>query len=675
MRLTPHFATLDFVTAAAYFQISVAPVGHVQHENAPHEIRNTPRMKHRWIAREVDDPDCIPHLCSQLNDLPEALARALAARGIETREAAERFFRPTRATLHDPFRMAGMGAAAQRLAEALDQEEHVLVYGDYDVDGTTATALMLRFLRAEGAEASYFVPDRFAHGYGLCRAGLDQAKEQGASLVVALDCGITATEEAQYARSLGLDLVICDHHTPPTGDDGQVALPEALAVLDPKRPDGDYPFEALSGCGVGAKLAQATLQERGAALEGATDTVLDRYGDLLALAIAADIVPVHDENRVFLREGLAKMRGEPGDGSEPGAGGPCPGVRALAEGAALDLEDVSSGRLVFTLAPRINAAGRLDRASRAVDLLLADDEDEARPLAETLDELNTERRALDQEATDDAVRQAERQFTARTPSALVLASDDWHQGVVGIVASSVAEHFHRPTILLTSAGDEQEALLKGSARSIRGINVYDALSECTDLLEQFGGHDYAAGLTLRRDRLEAFKERFDAAVEEQMTPELLVPALKVDAPLDLHKIGTMRGRFWAVLRQFAPHGPSNAKPVFCARDVAPAGPPRRVGSDGKHLKFTVRPGEAGSGGDGQAGSKGAALDAIAFGMGDKIDVLNESRREGRPLELLFSVEENTYRGRTSLQLKVRDVRLQEDGSRFKQRSRPPSTSS
>jgi single-stranded-DNA-specific exonuclease len=665
VRLTSHFATLDFVPAAAYFQMSVAPVGHVQHKNAPDEIRNTPRMKHRWIAREVDDPDCVERLRTDLNDLPEALARALAARGIESREAARRFFRPSREALHDPLRMTGMDAAAARLADAIDAGERVLVYGDYDVDGTTATALMTRFLRAEGLDTDYFVPDRFEHGYGLCRAGLDHAAEQDAALVVALDCGVTAVEQAQYARSRDLDLIICDHHTPATGEDRRQALPDALAVLDPKRTDCDYPFGALCGCGVGAKLAQATLQERGASTDEAAAAIIDRYGDLLALAIAADIVPVQGENRIFLREGLQQMRSSDA----------CPGLRTLADEADLDLSGVTGGRLVFTLGPRINAAGRLDRASRAVDLLLADDEDEARPLAETLDELNTERRALDREATDDAVRQAERQFTARTPSALVLASDDWHQGVVGIVASSVAEHFHRPTILLTSAGDEQEALLKGSARSIRGINVYDALSECTDLLEQFGGHDYAAGLTLRRDRLEAFKERFDAAVEEQMTPELLVPALKVDAPLDLHKIGTMRGRFWAVLRQFAPHGPSNAKPVFCARDVAPAGPPRRVGSDGKHLKFTVRPGEAGSGGDGQAGSKGATLDAIAFGMGDKIDVLNESRREGRPLELLFSVEENTYRGRTSLQLKVRDVRLQEDGGRFKQRSRPPSTSS
>jgi single-stranded-DNA-specific exonuclease len=667
VRLTSHFATLDFVPAAAYFQMSVAPVGHVQHKNAPDEIRNTPRMKHRWIAREVDDPDCVERLRTDLNDLPEALARALAARGIESREAARRFFRPSREALHDPLRMTGMDAAAARLADAIDAGERVLVYGDYDVDGTTATALMTRFLRAEGLDTDYFVPDRFEHGYGLCRAGLDHAAEQDAALVVALDCGVTAVEQAQYARSRDLDLIICDHHTPAPGEDRRQALPDALAVLDPKRTDCDYPFGALCGCGVGAKLAQATLQERGASTDEAAATIIDRYGDLLALAVAADIVPVQGENRIFLREGLQQMRSSDA----------CPGLRTLADEADLDLSGVTGGRLVFTLGPRINAAGRLDRADRAVDLLLSETDEDARPFAETLDEINTRRRTLDRDIEQEAARRAERRINARSPHALVLADEDWHQGVVGIAASSVVERFYRPTVLVTTAGDEAGELLKGSARSISGVNVYDAIAGCSELLEQFGGHDHAAGLTLRRANLDAFRECFDEAVGAQVegSPELLRPVHKVDAPLALDEIGALDDRFWAVLRQFAPHGPANARPVFHARDLALAQSPRRVGSEGKHLKFTVRPGEAGSGGDGQAGSKGATLDAIAFGMGDKIDVLNESRREGRPLELLFSVEENTYRGRTSLQLKVRDVRLQEDGSRFKQRSRPPSTSS
>ena len=601
-------------------------------------------MKHRWITRTLDDPDVVPRLRADLNDLPEPLARALAARGIETFDAARRFFRPERATLHDPFAMAGMKAAAERLAEAIEREERVLVYGDYDVDGTTSTAMMLRFLRGEGVTADSFIPDRFEHGYGLCRAGLDRATQQGAALVVALDCGVTAVEEAQYAREQGLDLIICDHHTP--GD----SLPDALAVLDPKRPDCAYPFKALSGCGVGAKLVQATLQQRGTAPAEAVSTVLDRFGDLLAVSIAADIVPVHDENRVFLREGLAKLRTEA-----------CPGLRALADAAGLDLAGITSGRLVFTLAPRINAAGRLDRADHAVDLLVAESEEEARPHAQTLDELNTERRALDRETTQQALARAERYLTARTPHALVLADEDWHQGVVGIVASSVVERFYRPTVLLTAADGEGDDLLKGSARSISGVNVYDALSECSGLLEQFGGHDYAAGLTLRRANLEAFRERFDEAVGAQVTPELLLPALKVDAPLALEEIGTVRGRFWAVLKQFEPHGPSNARPVFHTRDLTLARRPRRVGSDGKHLKFTVRPGEGGpQQGDGQP-ARDLTMDAIAFGLGDKIDVLRESRHEGQPLEVLFSVEENTWKGRTSLQLKVRDVRLQDDG--------------
>ena len=608
-------------------------------------------MSPRWIERELDDPDVVPRLREDLNDLPEALARALAARGIDSLERARRFFRPERADLHDPFEMAGMKRAAARLDEALEAGERVLVYGDYDVDGTTATALMTRFLRSEGVETDYFVPDRFAHGYGLCRAGLDRAKEHGAALVVALDCGVTATDEAAYARELGLDLLICDHHTPATDDDGQPVLPDALAVLDPKRSDGDYPFASLCGCGVGAKLVQATLQQRGASLEEATEAVLAGFGDLLALAIAADIVPVHGENRIFLREGLEKMR----------SGGASPGLRALADAADLDLGGVTGGRLVFTLGPRINAAGRLDRADRAVDLLLAHNEDDARPLAETLDEINTRRRTLDRETEQEAARRAERQINARSPHALVLADEDWHQGVVGIVASSIVERFYRPTVLLTAAdAREGEDLLKGSARSVSGVNVYDALAGCSELLEQFGGHDYAAGLTLRRANLDAFRERFDDAVGAQVTsPEVLHPVHKVDAPLALEDIGSLKERFWTVLKQFAPHGPSNAKPVFHARNLALARSPRRVGSDGKHLKFTVRPGD---GGDGPV-SGDATMDAIAFGLGDKFDVLKQSRSDGQPLELLFSVEENTWNGRTSLQLKVRDVRLQEDGAK------------
>ena len=581
-------------------------------------------MTYRWIPRSLDEADVVPRLQRELNDLPESLARALALRGITTFEEAKHFFRADRAALHDPLDMADMDAAAARLSGALDRGEHVLVYGDYDVDGTTATALLTDVLRAHGAEVSFFIPDRYEDGYGLCRRGLDVAAERGAALVVALDCGITAHEQAAYAQDLGLDLVIADHHTP------KDTLPEAVAVLDPKRPDDDYPFTELSGCGLAFKLAQATLAHRDEDPEAAFD-----YLDLLALSTASDIVPLYGENRVLMAEGLEALQQSTR-----------PGVRALAAAADLDLQTVSStGNIVFTLGPRINAAGRMDHASAAVDLLLAETLEEAEPLAERLEDLNNERRRIDDQIETEAVERAERQITARSPHALVLYDPDWHLGVIGIVASSIVERFHKPTILLTHNGEE----VKGSARSIEGINIYEALADCEDVLTQFGGHDHAAGMSLPADHIETFRDRFDDAVGERVTPELLTPSIKVDAPVDLGTIGAVDERFWAVLKQFGPFGPSNPKPVFHADDLDVVSA-RTVGSDNAHLKFEVRQQDA---------SNGATYDVIGFGMGEKLSVLRESQETGTPVELLFSLEENTWNGRTTLQLKARDVRLDE----------------
>jgi len=581
-------------------------------------------MTYRWTVRSLDDPEVVPRLQRELNDLDEPLARALALRGISTFEEAKHFFRADRSALHDPFEMAGISVAAARLSEAVDEGESVLVYGDYDVDGTTATALLVDFLRSRGVDASFFIPDRYEDGYGLCRRGLDAAAERGASLVVALDCGITAHEEAAYAQDLGLDLIIADHHTP------KETLPEALAVLDPKRPDDEYPFEELSGCGLAFKLVQATLAARDEDPDAAFD-----YLDLLALSTASDIVPLHGENRVLMAEGLRALQESMR-----------PGVRALAEAADLDLQTVTStGNIVFTLGPRINAAGRMDHASTAVRLLLAENFEEAEPLAAELEQLNRERRRIDNEIEEDAIERAERQITARSPHALVLYDPDWHLGVIGIVASSVVERFHKPTILLTHNGDE----VKGSARSIEGINIYEALADCEDVLTQFGGHDHAAGMSLQADDIETFRDRFDAAVGERVTPELLTPTIKVDAPVDLDAVGSVEDRFWAVLKQFGPFGPSNPKPVFHAEDLDVVSA-RTVGGDGSHLKFEVRQ---------QDSSTGDSFDAIGFGMGEKLSVLRESQQSGTPVEVLFSLEENTWNGRTNLQLKVRDVRLEE----------------
>lgn len=579
-------------------------------------------MTYRWTPRTLENPDIVHQLQDALNGLPEALARALVLRGIDSFDAARHFFRAGRDDLHDPFLMQDMDRAADRVAQAIEQGARVLVYGDYDVDGTTATTLLTDFLRTRGADAGYFIPDRYEDGYGLGERGIDAAVAQDAELIIALDCGITAHEEAAYARSKGLDLIICDHHTP------KDTLPDATAVLNPKRSDCDYPFDELSGCGVGFKLVQATLDRLGQPPDEAF-----AYLDLMAISTAADIVPLHGENRVLLREGLQALETNPRLG-----------VQALAEAARFELHDVTTSDVVFKIGPRINAAGRMAHAEKAVALLLADDPDQAKALASELEALNKERRTIDQETLDEAKTMAERQITARNPHALVLYRPDWHLGVIGIVASRIVERFYRPTVMLCRNG----TAVKGSARSISGVNIYDALTDCEDVLTQFGGHDYAAGMSLPEDNVGAFRDRLDEVVGTMVTPELLTPAIKIDAPLDLGDIGSVDDRFWAVLKQFGPFGPANSKPVFHAEDLAVVGRPRTVGSSGKHLKFTVRQRERPS---------DPPIDVIGFGMGEKLSTLRESQRDNHSLELLFSLEANTWKGRTSLQLKARDLRL------------------
>ncbi len=584
-------------------------------------------MTYRWEHQSIDNSEVVSRLQRDLNDLPLPLAQALVLRDVTTFEEARHFFRADRSSLHDPFRMKDMETAADRLVEAIEEGERVLVYGDYDVDGTTATALVTDFLRGHGVEASFFIPDRYEDGYGLGLRGLDEAVAREASLVVALDCGITAIDEAAYAQEQGLDLIICDHHTP------KDTLPDALAILDPKRPDDDYPFTELSGCGLGLKLVQATLDR----LDGPADgqDAFD-YLDLLAVSTASDIVPLYSENRVLMAEGLRALQSSQR-----------PGLRALAEAAGMDLETVgSTGTIVFTLGPRINAAGRMAHARTAVELLLAESYEEAEPLAAELEELNRERRAIDDAIEEAAIEKAERQITSRSPHALVLYDPDWHLGVIGIVASSIVERFHKPTVMLTHNGEE----VKGSARSIEGINIYESLADCEEVLTQFGGHDHAAGMSLSEDDVEAFREQFDAAVGERVTAELLRPTIKVDAMVDLDTIGTVDDRFWAILQQFGPFGPGNSKPVFHARNLAVVGTPRTVGNGGAHLKFRVR--HLGRDSD-------RSFDVIGFGMGDKLSVVQESQKDGKPLELLFSLEENTWNGQTNLQLKARDLRLEE----------------
>lgn len=576
-------------------------------------------MKKRWVMRAVESPELIPHLQRTLNNLPEPLARALALRGITTLDDARHFFRPSLGDLHDPFLMQDMDAAADRLVSAVRRRERVLVYGDYDVDGTTAVALMTRFLRTYGAAVEFFIPDRFRHGYGLNRVGLDEAVARGASLVLTLDCGITALEEAAYARALGLDLIICDHHTP-----GET-LPDALAVLNPKRVDCAYPFKDLCGCGVGFKLVQAVLARLGEPADQAWT-----YLDLVAIATAADIVSASGENRVLLREGLERIHTAPQLG-----------LQALANQAGLDLRTCDTHSLVFTIGPRINAAGRVGDAARAVELLLTEDLATAQQRALELEQANIQRRALDLDTQEQAIRMAERQLLIRDRRSIVLYKPDWHLGVIGIVASRIVERFHRPAVILCAINGK----VKGSGRSIYGINLYEALKACSDLVVNFGGHMYAAGLTLEEDNLLEFQTRFDAAVEAATTPELMVPIIEVDAPLDLRALDA---RFWSVLKQFAPSGPDNDTPIFQTSNLQIVGQPANVGREGQHLKFSVRQEE-----------NQPAFEVIGFGMRQHLDTVQESHRRGLPLELLCSVQENHWNGTISLQLRARDLRLQQ----------------
>ena len=577
----------------------------------------------RWTLRPLDDETVVANMARDLNDLPEALARALVLRGVRTFETARSFFRPSLDAIHDPFLMRDMDRAAERLAEAITRRERVMVYGDYDVDGTTSAAVMTLFLREMGVEATYFVPNRFEHGYGLCKAGLDEAVERGATLVVALDCGITAHEEATYAKDvLGLDLIICDHHT------ALDTLPDAVAVLDPKRPDCPYPFKGLSGCGVGYKLIQGTLQRLGEAAERA-----HAYLDLLAVSIAADIVPILGENRLLMHAGLDRLKAAPRLG-----------IRALAEAADVDLATCSTSRIVFALGPRINAAGRLGDAGRAVDLFMTDDANVAKALAAELENINKERQALDRQTLAEALAEAEAHIATHDPLALVLHQPHWHTGVIGIVASRIVERFYRPTVMLTG----KDGVARGSARSVDGVSIYDALAQCEDLLIGFGGHAAAAGVSLPVENLPAFREALSAAIGERVEPEDLAPEIALDAPLDLGHISDgVGGRFWQVLRQFGPFGPDNPTPVFWGRDLRVVGQPKTVGKDGRHLRLRVA----------QRGNGSGVYSVIGFGLAERLVAAEQSARTGAPLEVAFCVEENTWNGRTELQLKAKDVRL------------------
>ncbi|NBC26545.1 MAG: single-stranded-DNA-specific exonuclease RecJ [Bacteroidetes bacterium] len=568
-------------------------------------------MSLRWIYDAPDNEEITQNLQKELN-VPEQIAHLLSLRGIDSFEKAKKFFRPGIDDLYDPFLMKDMKKATQRLCHAIRGGETVLVYGDYDVDGTTATSIVYTFLKSFGIRVEYYIPHRFKEGYGINPDGINHAKEIGADLVVSVDCGITAIEEANYARRHGIDLIICDHHN--VGD----KIPDAVAVLDPKRPDCNYPFDGLSGAGVGFKLIQGTIEELG--LSG---TLAYKYLDLVAVSIASDIVPIVDENRILMREGLSMLNSNPRIG-----------LKELLKLINVEIGTITTSSIVFSIGPRINAAGRMGDATIAVELMISENETEASRHARELEATNKRRRTTDTRTMDEAVDKLETNFDVDKISSMVLHDPDWHLGVIGIVASRLVDAYYRPAIMLSTV----EGKIKGSARSIKGFNMYEALKKCEDLLEQFGGHEFAAGLTMDESNLEEFRQRIDQIACQYLKENDFLPEIMIDGDLDLQQVDK---RFWKLLSQFEPFGPGNLRPVFVSKDVCIEGVPTIVGNG--HLKMKVSQGES------------AVFDAIGFNMHQYMPQLIDCSEN--KIDVAYVLEENYWNGRRSLQMRLKDIHI------------------
>jgi single-stranded-DNA-specific exonuclease len=560
-----------------------------------------------WTYKPEPDAERTALLARDLQVDP-LVAGLLVQRGILNFEEARTFFRPKLEHLHDPFLMQDMERAVTRIEEAVERGERILVFGDYDVDGTSSVALMIAYLREFHTEVASYIPDRYTEGYGVSLQGIDFAADNDMTLIIALDCGVKAIEQVAYAKKRGIDFIICDHHRPGP------QLPEAIAVLDPKRKDCQYPYKELCGCGVGFKLIQALHMRKGLSVSS-----LLPYLDLVVVAIAADIVPITGENRVLSYFGLGVINDNPR-----------PGLKALMESIQRDAYKVSD--LVFQLAPRLNAAGRMEHGQLAVRLLTEQDYSLARDQASAIESLNEERRGMDRQITEEALELI-RQHREEKRMTTVVYKHDWHKGVIGIVASRLTETYYRPTLVFTKSGDR----LAASARSVRGFDVYEALQACSDCIEQFGGHTYAAGLTLHESRFEEFKARFEQVVSDTIQPEQLQPELQIDLRVHLRQISP---RLVRILEQFAPFGPGNPSPVFEAGPLRDTGYARRVGETGDHLKLSVV----------QEGAR--PIGGIGFGLGGKLPLIQEAA----PFRAVFSAEQNTWQGQSRLQLKVRDLR-------------------
>jgi single-stranded-DNA-specific exonuclease len=577
-------------------------------------------MEKRWIIAPTPEADKVQELSKALNINP-SLAALLIQRGITDFDEAKDYFRPQLSHLHSPWLMRDMDKAVKRLQHAIQNHQKILVYGDYDVDGTTSVTLVFDFLRQRYAHIDFYIPDRYTEGYGISYIGIDWAKENNFELIIALDCGVKSVAHIAYANERNIDFIICDHHRP--GD----VLPQAAAVLDPKRDDCEYPYKELSGCGVGFKLMQAyCLAENIPAEE------LYPYLDLAVVSIASDIVPITGENRVMAYFGLQQI-----------CKAPRAGLRALLDVAGIKPDDISQqfklqiSNLVFGVGPRINAAGRIAHAKAAVELLLANDKDQAAKFAEGINLRNDERRDFDSTITQQALEMIAEDPFLQSSKSTVLFRNDWHKGVIGIVASRCIEKYYRPTIVLTESNQKAT----GSARSVAGFDVYEAISECSDLLEQFGGHTHAAGLTLSLDKVQIFREKFEKVVQERITPEQTVPQIDIDGVLPLNQITQS---FYNIVKQMSPFGPQNMQPVFMSEGVIDTGYSRVLeGKNGKneHLKLSV------------CQENGGRADAIAFGMAEFYPQIATKK----PFNICYTIEENHFRGNVTLQLMIKDIQF------------------
>jgi single-stranded-DNA-specific exonuclease len=567
----------------------------------------------RWNIREVNDDYTVKSLADSLN-ISDVLARLLIQRGVNTFAQAKYFFRPSLDSLHDPFLMNGMETATYRVIKALTENQLMMIYGDYDVDGTCSTALLYLFLKELGANVDFFIPKRLTDGYGISKTGIDYAKQIGAALIISVDCGITAVQETEYAKSLGMDVIICDHHEP------KEMIPDAFAVLDPLKPECSYPFPYLSGAGVAFKLAQGVSErigKRGLPM---------KYLDLVALAGAADIVPLIGENRVLVKEGLEQINSNPR-----------PGILALIESSNMKPGELTSGQIVFTIAPRINAVGRLGDAERAVDLIITDSKAEAYKMAQILETENYLRRKIDEETFLNALELVENSLDLTTDTAIVLHQESWHPGVIGIVASRLVEKYYRPAIMLTTV----DGIAKGSARSISNFNIYEALKKCENLLIHFGGHQAAAGLAVEVANLTEFKLKFNQIVKESITVEDLLPELKIDSKL---KFSEITPKFIRIIDQFAPFGPGNMRPTFLSEDVRIEGKPRIVGNN--HLVLAV-----------SQKNSDKVFDTIGFNMGEYYNVLSHNHCE---FDIVYNLDKSSRDGRSFPQFRLKDIKIKEN---------------